>query len=407
MKKVREMTASAAFTSLAVMFLFSVAYSQQQAQSSQREALITATYKKLTGYNGAANAQDAADRNTPYKQADDLTFELRNMRTGPIRDIYNKPIGEMVVKPMGDVVSVGRAIFTFNHGPEHVMYRAKWVVSGYIGSLLEDWENTSIERMLELTGSVDVAEYTSYEVTVRLAGKERTYRAMALYHDSFQSAIEPRVDFLDNVVGQGALTDAFTEKRPPVKAPWFEYVKSDAYRAYVEAQKKAIPNPEKRNEEDEQDQETDASQSPPPSMPESCPFELTYGPNVGKYRVDYTYHTGPLSYGQHDVRTAMQGVCFYDQNCYVRCAVGDTNLERNEYGFPSSACHQSGWNVLYENSTAPAMNGASCATTMGVGFKACLFCQCSVSVTITPVTVSSDGFWTYQHKLSHSCPCLH
>lgn len=223
--------------------------SHPPAQSGGKESLIRAAYGKLTAYNAAANAQTAAENKTPYIRADDLMFEIQNVRTGRISEIYNKSIGQMVEKPAGQVISVERAVRTFDRGPEHVMYRAKWVFSGYKGSQTEDWKNTSVERMLQLTNNADVAEYASYQVTVRLAGRERTYRALALYHDSRQTGVVPRVNFLDNVVGPSALAGALLETRPPVKAPWLQYVKSDAYRAYVESQKNKIANPEKKNDE--------------------------------------------------------------------------------------------------------------------------------------------------------------
>jgi hypothetical protein len=394
------------FSSVGVVLLSVIAFSQQLPQGGNREAAIRISYNKLSLYNGAANAQTAAEIGAAYDQTKDLMFEIRNVRTGPIREISESPIGRLVDKPSGDVINVGRIVRTFNRGPEHVMYRAKWVVSSYKGSLLEDWENTSVARMLQLTNNSDVVEYTSYEVTVRFEGRERTYKAMALHHDSFQTSVEPRIDFLDNVLGQSTLGNAFTERKPQVRAPWSEYVKSDAYRSYVEAQKKTTTRPDKSNDIERREPEAAAFQ-PEPTLPESCDFQVIYGPQKGKYRVDYQYHNSPVSWGQHDVRSALQGVCFYDQTCYVRCTVNETNLEINEYGFPSSACHQTGSSILAEDSTAPEDDGATCSATIGVGFKACLFCACSVSVTITPVTVSTDGFWTYQHKLTHSCPCLH
>lgn len=397
---------NASFGLIAIGVLSAIAYSQPS-QNTQKESLIRTTYDKLSLYNAASNAQAAIDSNSLYRSSDDLRFEIRNIHTGPIKEISEKPIGEVVTKPTGEIVSIVNTIRTLDGGPEHVAYKARWIVSGYQGSLLEDWEHTSITRLLQLTDSTDVSEYTSYEVTVHLGDKERTYNAMVLYHDSFQSTVQPRMDFLDNILGQSTLNTALSEKRPPVKAPWFEYVKSDEYRTYVELEKKRSVKATQKNEDDEQDQESSFSHPAPPSLPESCDWAVTYGPEVGKYKVDYTYHTGPLNYGQHEAQTAAQGVCIYDQSCYVRCTVSDTYLEAREFGFPSSSCHVSGSNVLYEDSTAPAMSGATCATTQGIAFKACLFCQCSVSVTITPVSVSSDGFWTYQQKLNHSCPCLH
>jgi hypothetical protein len=223
--------------------------SQLPAQSDGKEALIRATYAKLSEYNAAANAQTAAENKGPYIQADDLRFEIQNVRTGRISDIYNKSIGQMVDKPAGQVINVERAIRSFDRGPEHVMYRAKWVFSGYVGSQMEDWKNTSVKRMLQLTNKADVAEYASYQITVRLAGRKRTYRALALYRDSGQTGVEPRVEFLDNVVGPSALAAALLETRPPVKAPWLRFVKSDEYRSYLEAQKNKIANPEKKNDD--------------------------------------------------------------------------------------------------------------------------------------------------------------
>ena len=50
-----------------------------------------------------------------------------------------------------------------------------------------------------------------YEVSVSLDGQQRTYCAMVLYHNGYQSTAELRADFLDNIVGQSALAQAFNE----------------------------------------------------------------------------------------------------------------------------------------------------------------------------------------------------
>lgn len=40
---------------------------------------------------------------------------------------------------------------------------------------------------------------------------------------------------------------------------------------------------------------------------------------------------------------------------------------------------------------------------VGAGVKSCLACICSVEVKIVGITVTSDGFWTYEHHLTDSC----
>lgn len=375
--------------------------SSAQEKPYANESLLRSAYEKLSYFNQAANAEFAAQRHKEYKADDDLRFELRIMRAGPIKEIADRPIGELVTKPVGEVIQAGWHVRRNNQGPEHVMVEARWIVSGYAGSLLEDWEHTPIKEVLRLAGQSDATEYAAYEVTVHMADRQRTYQALALYRNTVQSGEAPEIIYLDNVVGQTALTNALLEKRPAVKAPWFEYVKSEEYRNYVEASKHA-------NQRDHEPMLERLLNNPPaPDLPEpppnSCTAYTTYGTPQGKYKVDYTYHTAIIAYGQHDVRTAMQGQCFYDDLCGVACSVSLTNLELNEYGIPSSACHRAGWNIAYEDGTGPINRMVNCSATVGAAFKACLFCDCSVSVKIGGVEVSSDGFWTVSQKLSHMC----
>jgi hypothetical protein len=141
----------------------------------------------------------------------------------------------------------------------------------------------------------------------------------------------------------------------------------------------------------------------PEPPPESCEAHTSYGIPQGKYKVDYSYHSPLPFYGQHDVRTGLQGQCLTDSACRVACSVSLTDLQLNEYGFTRNSCHQSGWDVFYEDSTGLVNQSIPCAATVAAAFKACAFCQCNVSIQITPVTVTSDGFWTVKHKVSHMC----
>ncbi|HKY04288.1 MAG TPA: hypothetical protein VJQ56_05340, partial [Blastocatellia bacterium] len=203
--------------------------------TTAEENLVRLAYARLNFYNRAANAYKASQAGVEYSVEGDLKFELYNLRTGPIDEILDKPIGEMVTKPSGEVLHITPQLRSQEGGPEHTAYKAGWDKSRYTGSLLEDWENTVIGRFLQIAGGnfKDVGKYTSYEVVARMGGKERRYRALALYAEAMQSAAKPKVEFMDNVVGQSALARAFEENRPPVRSPWSEYVKTDEYREYA------------------------------------------------------------------------------------------------------------------------------------------------------------------------------
>ncbi|HXU09642.1 MAG TPA: hypothetical protein VN743_11655, partial [Blastocatellia bacterium] len=215
--------------------LFSRTYAQEQEQTSNvaaaqampgqrqsvsaEEKLVKTAYGKLSLYHRAANAEKARERHIGYDPENDIKFDLQGIHTGPIEEIQNRPYGEMVTKPGGDVILVALGVRSFNGGPEAVLYEAKWVKSNYTSTALEDWEHTTVGEMLRMMGDSfsDIGKYTSYQVTVRLAGKERTYRAMVLYHSPLQSEAQPKVEFADNILGQTALTSAFKEKRLPVR----------------------------------------------------------------------------------------------------------------------------------------------------------------------------------------------
>ena len=79
----------------------------------------------------------------------------------------------------------------------------------------------------------DVAQYTTYQVTVRLNGKQRTYRATALHTGRLERTGAPETVILDNVTSE--INTALKDMSPKVISPWKEYVKSGLYLAVVEA----------------------------------------------------------------------------------------------------------------------------------------------------------------------------
>ncbi len=417
------------------------------------ENLLKRAYSRLILYVKAGHGYNAAQKKGSYSSGDELQFELQNLHTGPIEEVLDKPYGSVVTKPTGHVVSIVQNQHRMGEaGPEHILYEAEWIRSDYQHTLLEDWEKSTVRDVLRLASgqSDDVDKYTSYEVTISLDGRQRTYRAMVLYHNGFQSAAEPTVDFADNIVGQSALTQALYETRPPVRSPWLAYTKTAQYRDYADAM--ANRNVEALQRADEgggpwpgvwqqthSEPETSAMRDStaiviPPLLcdrdpgvcdPLSCDYpgcadqvseddgdvqaytgnclaHASSGIVDSKARSSDLYHY----LGNHSVHDDLQGICTYDSSCNVLCQVDIQDFVTRDYGVTSDGCHAFGGTVSFEDSTNggnPSV-GATCRSVAGAAVKTCLFCQCTVSVRIVGVTVSASGaIWTYDHHLNNAC----
>jgi hypothetical protein len=428
----------------------------QQQSASAEENLVKTAYGKLSLYHRAANAEKARERHIGYDPENDIKFDLQGIHTGPIEEIQNRPYGEMVTKPDGDVILVALGVRTFNGGPEAVLYEAKWVKSNYTSTALEDWEHTTVGEMLRMMGDSfgDIGKYTSYQVTARLAGKERTYRAMVLYHGPPQSAAQPKVEFADNIVGQAALSNALKEKRLPVRpAP-----KHGSDRLKINSAKQsddeASPNREDPDggyaqhwssvsrrdlgaalmEKDESEEIYRVQFLPggditicddgfccvddpftcdptscyfadpfvcgpgsgPPPPPESCPNGVQV---IGQHNLrdtpDFQFHIT----GKHKAKSDLVNTCLINSDCSTVCRVEIASAEISEsfLSITTNACHVVGLSSKFEDGFP------GCKTTVGYAAKACLFCQCSVTISIGPFGTSSDGFWTTEHSYSASC----
>src|SRR6266404_680662 len=242
MKKIEKLT-GALFVLLTLALLSSVGYAQQSQAGAgtplqllaSEERIVKLAYMKLSLYNRAANAQRAVERKILHNAEDDIRFVIHNIHTGPIEEIYDRPYGELVTRPIGDIVLVIPGTISHNNGPKHAEYGAHWVDAMSIYHTV-NWDNITVrEALLRDTKFADVGKYTSYGVTIRLAGQQRTYRAMFLYHGPLQSALISDVEIQDNVVGSFALANALAEKLPPVRSPWNLYVNSSAHRALSSA----------------------------------------------------------------------------------------------------------------------------------------------------------------------------
>jgi len=419
---------------------------------SNEASLLKLAYGKLILYVKAGHGFSAARKKGTYGSEDELRFELQNIHTGPVEEVLDQPYGSLVTKPTGHVVRIMPNSRSFDAGPNHAMYEASWVRSDYKHTMLEDWERSTVRDVLRLTGAqtADVDKYTSYEVTASLDGQHRTYRAMVLYHNGFQSALEPKVDFADNIVGPAILTQAFYESRPPVRSSWLSYVKTDSYREYADAsakkngkalqtrEKGELPWPgewRRPSSGFESSAMTGSSTDTVPAFlcdndPGICdPLSCNY-PSCAAQPPDPDGEIGPYSgtckeyssigvrvsrnqssglghlWGKHRASDDLQKFCWYNSTCNVVCQIDIQNFTISDTGLTTDACHVFGSAQSFQDNSngENVLEGATCTAVAGAGVKSCLFCACNVEVSIVAISVNvSNGIWVYSHHLTESC----
>jgi len=196
------------------------AVARGQCVPTDEERIVKLAYMKLMFYQRIAVGQRVElDKRSPV--ADDLVrFQISNIKTGPIEDIYDRPYGEVVTRGLGDVIQISPVVTTFNNGAEeYVSYETAWGFGHY--TTMEDWHRTTVREVLQILGPTagDIGKYTSYEVRVRLRGRERAYRALVLYHTPQITSEAPRAEIIDMITGGGTvLTKLYQEGRPPLYA---------------------------------------------------------------------------------------------------------------------------------------------------------------------------------------------
>ncbi|HXG95237.1 MAG TPA: hypothetical protein VNN73_23070 [Blastocatellia bacterium] len=92
-------------------------------------------------------------------------------------------------------------------------------------------EKMTVAEMLRSRGDrlADVEVYTTYEVTIRLGGKARSYRAIALHHRQVESRGKAKAEIIDEVTA--GMNTVMADESARVRAPWAKYIKSSLYLA--------------------------------------------------------------------------------------------------------------------------------------------------------------------------------
>ncbi len=191
---------------------------QNKAEMNYEEAVIRWTYLKLMYYNSIANKERAKQKNQTYDLQKDIKIKIQNVHTGPIAEILAQPLEQLGTFPTGQVVTLTLEEYTYNgNRPEQVAYHAEWTEGQYTSTVSP--KNMLFSEAFQVLGAEysDIGKYSMYEVTVNFDGKTRTYKAIALFHGSYQSTEHMKPEFWDSIIGMGGLlTKIWNETRPPI-----------------------------------------------------------------------------------------------------------------------------------------------------------------------------------------------
>jgi hypothetical protein len=208
---------------------------------SDEEKLVRDVYARLMRYQSAAVDELSAKTGKEAQPEDYLVFELRGIHSGPIQEIYARPLAELLTPRDGEILSIKPDSRRQGKDLPHASYGAKWSPAGSVGT---QSAGATVASMLLQAGSrfANVTQYTSYQVTARLNGKERTYRALVLYRPNsigkptYRTEAERTsklagVDIVDPVITE--MTAVLTDESPRIRTPWEKYSKTTLYRAVV------------------------------------------------------------------------------------------------------------------------------------------------------------------------------
>ncbi len=183
-------------------------------------ALLIRAYGKLAKFIKAGNARTTSGgQNRKQIEADDIRFEIWNVHTGPVEEIYDRPYGQLVTKPSGNILQIVPGTVSRNGRPARVLYQAAWAANELPEVPTEDWDKITVRKVLAgMEKEMPPAKtYTSYEVRIQFKGQARSYAAVAFHHKALSDSDAPIISFTDNIVGQSALTRAYLETLPAVE----------------------------------------------------------------------------------------------------------------------------------------------------------------------------------------------
>lgn len=201
-------------TSLLLCTLFTSS-TMVHGRGSAAEKVVRETYRKLETYHAAAQVFKNEFSRRANRFEAGLSFELSDFRAGRIEEILNQRYAELVTLPSGEVVSLTRGGHAFDGGSQEATFDAEWEPGQYASVFDPAWTVADVFH-LEAARYYDIRSYVSYQVTVTLKSKSRSYKALALFHETPKPSEIGTPEFWDAIVN--GIGNVWNEKRPPYKA---------------------------------------------------------------------------------------------------------------------------------------------------------------------------------------------
>ena len=325
------------------------------------EKTVRETYRKVENYNAAAqNFQNEYSRK-PYRAEANLSFELRDFRSGIVPEILASRYVDLVTPATGEVISLTRGGHSLDGGPQEATFAAAWEPGQYASVFDPMWTVADVFHF-EVAKYYDVKSYVSYQVTVKFEGKTRTYRALALFREN--AGVPEFWDAIVNGVGS-----VWEEKRPPYKSRIARNELSPELSTVDEVNSYATTSG---------DTFTNSTQTRLPMW-------------LSGNDVDHAS-------GRHGGTAEYTGDCLLLPGNLQRCAVVVSNFASFDTGTLDYVTplfsHVGTRDLKTENRTGSLGTTVSCASATGVAFSVCLIgttCGTKASVSLSLLIASSSA----------------
>lgn len=386
-------TVCLAFTLL--ITLYGPAFAQER--TNQHEKTVRETYRKLEIYNAAAQIFDNERARRTVRPEASLKFELSDFRSGNVQEIINQPYVELVTLPSGEVVSLTRGGHSQDGGPQEATFGAAWERGQYASVFDPVWTVADVFHF-EAGRYYNIRTYVSYRVTVRLDGRARSYRALAL----FREAPDATPVFWDAIVNN--VGSVWEEKRPPYKAKTGIVVETSSALAgnYVDGD---FTGDGSLSDGGTGDSGSIFSDGTTATLFSSTPLNFWLSGDDAEH-----------ASGWHAGTAQFTGECSTLSNSQQRCSVAISNFAAFDSGTLSNITplfwHFGTKDQKSENRTGQLGSPISCAAAAGVAFSACLIgtnCggQASVSLSVlvasASATISGGNLWHDVNAEHYSC----
>ncbi|HZE71184.1 MAG TPA: hypothetical protein VE135_16860 [Pyrinomonadaceae bacterium] len=356
---------------------------------TNEERCIRSTYEKLTNLSKAARLLRRERAIQPATGDDALRFELRNFKVGPIQEIMSVLRGEIATLPSGEIIMLTRSTTKVNDDEERVAYAAAWTNGSYASVYDPKWTVSDV-LAFEPENNYDVGQYASYEVAVFFQGRNRVYRALALFHNAYQSGEPLRPTFWDSVIGMGGvLTDVWTERRRMV--------------GETERNERQIPGVLERDLVQARTSVAASDYSTSASL--TSTNDATPGPIVRPTTQDSSEHQS----GAHGETVGFQGFCSEQPNNQQVCTVDIIDWYTYENGTTRNLVytHVNKTDQRFASSSGSRGTTIICWAARGIATSNCLDPSCSyaASLQVTPLGVRMEGGNVWNGQLIHNHNC--